>query len=1154
MQIKALCNPPSYVSMRGKDCLTKTLLVMKLTVFLLLGVLLQVSARTHAQTVTYTGKAVPLTTVFSAIKEQTGYLFFYRKEDLAGAGKVTLQLRNVSLQAALEQTLEGQPLNFAIQGNTVFITLKPPPPPAQAPSSTESAPPVQGIRGRVTDSLGTPLSGASVTIKGRKGGTTTDARGDFELKGVEGGVTLVLSYTGYLNKEYKVNDNTNKIFLVMARSNSPLDEVQVVAYGTNTRRYSVGSVSTVTSEDIEKQPVSNVLLALEGRVPGLLITPSSGAPGASVSTQIRGQNTLTSIINNGSTYDQPLFIVDGVPFAPQNGNISTFLNTFGGSNDYVPNSGISPLNNLNPSDIESISVLKDADATSIYGSQGANGVIVITTKKGKAGPTALHLKVGTGPNRITRNLGMMNTEQYLRLRRQAVQNDGLTLDPSNDQDIRDFPDLLVFDSTKYTDWTKKFFGGATNSTDVYGSLSGGAQNNTFMVSGGYTRNTYNFPGNFADNRWSLHTGLHHNSQDHRLTIDFGSDLSYDRNNSSGSSSLGQARLLAPNVPDLIDPGGKLVWAYKGVDLSQDQLLGALKTPYLIQSYTLNNSMRIGYQLARGLTFSTSLGYSLVYAKQYSANPLGSQAPSQYPYTSADFGTADYQTINIEPQMDYKRNIGKGVLTVLAGATYKQNKSSSNQQTGTGYTDDALLGTIGAAATVTDQDASSIYKYAGAFGRIGYVYDKEYILSLTGRRDGSSNFGPDHLFGNFGSVGLGWIFSEEQAFQKALPFISYAKIAGNYGSTGSDGVAPYQFQPFWKLANSYSYPLFQGIRAYQPANLSNPDYGWASKTALNLSLDLGFFHDRLLVNGGWYVDRTGNQLTSYPLASQAGFGSVVQNFNAVLQDKGWEVTITSSNIKTKDFRWSTTFNISANRNKLLKFPNLDRSPYTYIYEIGKSTNVQYGFKFKDVNDTTGAFEFYTGKGVTTYTPTYSNVKQGGDQVALGNTEPKYFGGLGNTFSYKGWSLTLFFHFSDAFAKNWLSGVYSGSIPGSMSNLPAKLGGFWQKPGDKTVLERLTTNSYNANADGIRAQQSASYFSGSSAAFGNDFYVRLKTVSLAYNLPASALKKVGVKNCSIYVNAQNLLTFTNYKFGDPETPGSFYGVPMQRIVTGGLSLDF
>jgi hypothetical protein len=262
-----------------KKLMTKTLLVMRLTGLLLLGAILQVSARTTAQTITYSAKDVPLKTVFSAIKKQTGYFFFYREEDLAGSAPVTLDLRNATLQEALSQTLTGQPLAFTIQGHTIFITLKPQQPAVGQPAD-EARPPADSIHGRVLDSTGTPLAGASVMIKGTRRGTVTDARGDFVLKGVvPTGTDLVVSFTGFATRYYRVKDAV-RVYIMLARASDPLDQVQVVAYGTNTRRFSVGSVSTVTSEEIAQQPVSNVLLALEGRVPGLTVTPSSGAPGA----------------------------------------------------------------------------------------------------------------------------------------------------------------------------------------------------------------------------------------------------------------------------------------------------------------------------------------------------------------------------------------------------------------------------------------------------------------------------------------------------------------------------------------------------------------------------------------------------------------------------------------------------------------------------------------------------------------------------------------------------------------------------------------------------------------------------------------------------------------------------------------------------------
>jgi TonB-linked SusC/RagA family outer membrane protein len=1124
---------------------------MKLTFFLLLTAILQVSARTNAQTVTYKGTSVPLTSVFSAMKEQTGYLFFYRKEDLAGARPVTLQLDKVPLQSALEKALDGQPLNFAIQGNTIFITLKPAPAPAPAaPETTPEAPPPV-ISGRVMDSLGNPLSGASVLIKGRKGGTTTDARGDFELKGLPENITLVISFTGYATREYKVKDYNAKFFVVMSRSNSPLDDVQVVAYGTNTRRFNVGSVSVVTAEEIQKQPVTNVLLALQGRVPGLEVTPSSGIPGSTVHTQVRGQNTLISLVGSGSktTANEPLYIIDGVPIAAQNQNLSILLSSLSGNNYNIPNGGISPLNAINPADIESVSVLKDADATSIYGSLGANGVIVITTKKGKPGATALNIRVNTGPNKITRQMPMLNTQQYLAIRHQALDADGMTAD----QDPLSFPDLLNFDTTKYTNWSKKYFGGTSNNTDAHVSLSGGSQNTTFIASAGYTRSSYNFPGDFADNRGTLHSGFHHSSLNHRLNIDLGSDFSYDRNNSSSSPSVTSALTLAPDFPDMLDASGKLVWTYNNADISSQQMLAYLKQPFNLQSYNFNNSLRVSYQVITGLTVGVGLGYDFTTTKEYSASPLAAQKPQPGGTASADFVRGDYQSINVEPQIDYRRNIGRGVLTALAGATYRKTVNSNDEIDASGYPDDALLGSVQAATSFTVNDGYTITKYAGAFGRIGYIYDKEFIVSLTGRRDGSSNFGPGHQFGNFGSAGLGWIFSEERFFRKGLPYVSYGKLSGNYGTNGSDGVAPYQYQPFWSVSNTGSTPLFQGVRAYNPANLYNPDYGWASKHSLNLALDLGFLHDRLLVNATWYRNRTGNQLTSYNLPYQTGFSSVVQNLNAKLQDGGVEMTISSVNIKTKNFQWSTSFNISHNNNKLLAFPGLATSSYSSIYAIGKSTSVLYGFKFKGVNDTTGVFQYASGKGGLTSQPSYSLASKGGDQYIIGDGQAKFSGGFGNNFVYKSWSLSFFLQFSKKYAQNYLAGIYS-IMPGSMNNLPSELSGFWKNPGDHTKLERLTTGSYYSNALGSAASIAARYLGSSTGGYSDDTYMRLKNVSLSYSLPASAIKKMGMKGFNIYVNAQNLLTFTNYKFGDPESPGIFYTIPFQRIITGGVSLDF
>jgi TonB-linked SusC/RagA family outer membrane protein len=1140
MQKRAIC-----ASARG-GTFTKLLLIMKFTAIFFLSACLGANATGYSQ-ISLSETNVPLQKVFKEIEKQSGYDFLFSYELLQKAGNISVNVRGVSLRKAVEACLKGKGLTYEILAKTVVITPGPVTPVLQP---VIVPPPPDEIRGRVTDSTGTPLAGASVVVKGTKQVVLTDDKGIFTLTGVADGASLIISYVGYNTEVIRWSGlNNGNIRIVLRHNNNPLDDVQIIAYGTNTRRFSVGSVSTVTAEDIEQQPVTNVLLALQGRVPGLVINPSSGVPGSSVKMQIRGQNTLQSDPTNSATsiYDQPLIIVDGLPYAAQNVNLS-LLASLGGNNFQVAGSGISPINGINTADIESVTVLKDADATSIYGSQGANGVIVITTKKGKPGKTVFNLSVNTGPNKVTRAYKMMNTPQYLQMRHEAFANDGLTPTAAN------APDLLVFDTTKNTDWVRQFFGGTSNNTYVHGSLSGGTSVNTFILSGGYSRSAYDFPGDFSDNTWTLHTGLHHASLDHKFNADFGSDISYDQNNSSGSPDVTKAFFLPPDFPDMTDASGNLIWNYKGTNIASSQAYGYLKETANLQNFTNNNTLKLSYELLPGLKLSANTGYSRSAVKEYTTDPLAAQSPAA-PVATASFAGSTYQTINIEPQIDYNRLVGRGVLNLTAGGTYRKNTFYSNTMTGQGYTDDALLGSIDGASSSTSTDNSTIYKYTGAFARAGYVYDRKYIVNFTGRRDGSSNFGPGHQFGNFGSAGAGWIFSEEKGFSTALPFISYAKIAGNYGTNGSDGVQGYQFLDYWTSYTSYNYLAnYQGTRGLSPVNPYNPDFSWASKKGLNLSLDLGLLKNRLLVNANYYVDRTSDQLVEYTLPTQTGFTQVQANLNATVQDKGLELAITSDNIKTKNFHWTSTFNISGNRNKLVAFPGLATSSYASIYTLGKSTSLVYGFKYKGINDTTGLYQFYKADGKTaTYYPSYARQQQGGDEIPIGDPgQPVFQGGLGNTITYKGLSLMVYFQFSKYDQQhNYLSDL--GGTPGQENtNLPAALlGKFWQKPGDHVPLEKLSTGLAGGDPS---AEYEESYFNASTGAYSEDFYVRLKTLSLSYSLSGKWVKRMHMSGCRIYVNAENLLTFTDYKFEDPELPGNPNAIPLQRIIMGGLSFDF
>jgi len=981
---------------------------------------------------------------------------------------------------------------------------------------------------------------------------TTDNKGEFHFNNLpQERYTLVVTYVGYNKLEKTVNFNGKDLLLVVVlhNSSSALDQIQVIAYGTESKRFSIGSVSGVTAEQIEKQPVTNPLLALEGLAPGLAITAMNGVPGSTVLVQVRGQSSLGANSLGQKPYDQPLFIIDGVPSATQNTNISQLSNLalaqeFSGG--ISQSTGLSPFNDINPNDIESITILKDADATSIYGSQGANGVVLITTKRGKPGKTTFELNLNSQFNEVAKPVQLLNTQQYLQLRKDAFAADGLTPDNNpNDYSGAFAPDLTIYDQNKYTNWQKVIQGNSTNNTDLHASVSGGTPNSTFIVSGGYTRSGYNYPGDFADQRYTLHSALHNTSTDKRFTLDLVTDYGYDQNNSAGFGGS-QGVVLPPNTPDLIGPDGNLIWDYKGVPLNVQNFYASLLQTSDLSTFNFNSSLNLSYQILKGLSIGTSVGYSRNNTTEHSIDPSTAQDPS-YVNINASFANNSAQTINIEPQINYSKTFDKGVLTVLLGTTYKKNTTDASQTEGYGYANDNFLGSIDGAATTYPYDNIGITKYIATFGRLKYVYDQKYIVEFSGRKDGSSNFGPGRQFGTFGSVGAGWIFSEERAFKDALPFFSYGKLSGNYGTTGSDASKAYSYQAEYETL-SYV-PAFQGIRQSYPVNLYNPDFGWATKKELNLALDFGFFNNRLLLNATYYRDREGDELVDYPLAAQAGFATVYGNLNATVQNKGWEFTAISTNIKSKDFIWTTNFNLSFNRNKLISFPNLAASPYAEQYIIGQPTSIIIGYRYKDVNPTTGLFEFYDKNGNVTSNPNYGTAASGGDEVAIGNREINYMGGFGNTFTYKHFSLYVFCQFSSGEQPNYLSAIYSNNFPGGMTNEPeAILGKYWTAPGDHATLQRLAA-SYNSSSI-----NSLGDFVQSNGALSNDTYLRVKTAALSYALPGDFLKKVHVQGASIYVNAQNLFTITNYKVGDPEQPGSFTSFPLQRIVAFGLSLKF
>jgi TonB-dependent starch-binding outer membrane protein SusC len=1129
MVIEALCHSRAKSDGRHAGWLTKTLRLMKLTGIFILAAVVHVSARSTAQTVTYTAKTTPLVTVFAAIEKQTGYVFFYNTKDLRDVTLVTVSLRETPLRDALESILQGQPLSFDIQGNTIVITRKAA---VVGVNTNNTMPPPPGdIHGKITDSLGHPLEGASVSVKGEKHGAQTDRNGDFILKGVADNATLIISNVGYESQTIKLSGG-REVRIALKQSMSKLDETVVKGYYNTTERLNTGDVTTVKGETINEQPVGDPMLALEGRVPGLYIQQTSGAPGAYSTIRIMGQNSIA----NGN---DPLYIVDGVPFSSV--SLSSTSMTGGaipipGSSLYNLNGGgLSPFNGLNPADIESIEVLKDADATAIYGSRGANGVILITTKRGKAGATRLDMNVYSGAGHVTRMMHLLNTKQYLEMRREAFKNDGLavpsivTSPTDNHYDVDGW-----WDTTRYTNWQKVLIGNTANFTNAQTSVSGGSPNTQFVVGGGYSKQGTAFIGDFSDQKASAHVSLTHASTDQRFHLQLGANYVYD-NNDLPSTDFTSSITLAPDAPSLYNGNGIINWAlHNGTATFNPNPAATLLRSSKASSSNLISNLNLSYEILPGLQLKSGFGYNKEEMTQTYLGPAAADAPPNNTNAAVRqiyFANTTFTTWLIEPQLNYQRKMGLGRIEALIGSTIQQNIQNSITQHASGFASDALINDPLAASILAFNGINyTLYRYDAIYGRLGYNFEEKYIVNLTARRDGSSRFGPGKQFGNFGAAGVGWIFSKESFFADNFSMVSFGKVRASYGITGNDQIADYQYLSTY-TPDGYTYQSNGG--GLYPTQLTNPYFAWEVDKKLEAGLDLGFLKDRILVSGTYYRNRTGNQLVGEPLPLVTGFNSVEFNLPAVVQNSGIELTVNSINIRSNSFKWTTLANLTVPSNKLVAFPGLNNSQYQYTYVVGKSLFIQKVYHFTGVNPQTGLYSF-----VTKNSNGEPSAPQ--DQVVSKPITQKLYGGIQNNFSYKGFQIDIFIQYVNQVGYNYQYSI--AQDPGWVNlNQPTVVLGRWTSAGDLTAIQRFTTNNYSPYGN----------LKSSDEVITNASFLRLKNLALSYNLSSNWKGKLHLQNARIYLQCQNLFTITRYQGLDPEVEG--LTLPPLRMVTAGLQVS-
>jgi len=706
---------PAFI--RINPALFKVILMRATLIILLLTIgLMQVHADSFGQQVSLNVKNAAIKSVIKQVQTQTGYSFLYTDEMLNNAQPVTVKLKNATIEETLQQIFHNQPLTFDIQDKTVILQRK-------QPSLLDKLKNELGLSqidviGIVVDEQDQPVSGANITVKGTGKSTITDAKGYFQLINVPDNATVVISYIGFVKRELPVAANMGKIKLTIA--SNQLDAVQVTAYGQTTERLSTGDISTVMSKTIGQQPVDNSLLALEGQVPGLFITQSTGIPGSGVTVQIRGTNSIA----NGK---DPFYVIDGVPYTSE--LLPNSAQVLGTSASSSINGN--PLSFLNPDDIESISVLKDASATSIYGSRAANGAIIITTKKGKAGDTKVDVNLQQGFGSVSHFLDLLNTQQYIQMREEAITNDGLTIQPT-DYDING-----LWDKSSYTNWQKTLIGGTAKYLNYTGTISGGSENTQYLISSTFHRETNVFPGSDADDKGSVHVNINSSSANKKFRVQFQGNYMDDNNNLPSSDLTYTSITLPPDAPALYNKGGSLNWEPNSFGSST----WANPLAYLLDTYDNKTKNVIGnlvvsYQIITGLTVRSSIGYNDLFVNEIGTSPLSAIAPENRAtsLSSSLYGYNDVNSWIAEPQAEYTRNFGKGKLDVLAGMTFNEINSNGQEYYGYGYNSDLLLNDPSAAANIyAGASTVSQYKYNALFGKVSYNYDDTYLLDLSARR-------------------------------------------------------------------------------------------------------------------------------------------------------------------------------------------------------------------------------------------------------------------------------------------------------------------------------------------------------------------------------------------------------------------------------------
>jgi TonB-dependent starch-binding outer membrane protein SusC len=996
---------------------------------------------------------------------------------------------------------------------------------------------ISGIVTSTRDSSGLP--GINVILKGTTNGTITDKEGKFNIIVSDSDKTLIFRGISYHTREVDISTQTF-LKVVLTEYVQEISEVVVTGYGTQNRKTLISSISTVASKEIQNLSLISFDQAIQGRASGVQVASTSGEPGTGLLVRIRGATSI-------SASSDPLYIIDGIPIV--SGDLSKI----------IAGSGTNALSDINSNDIQSIEILKDASASAIYGARAANGVVLITTKRGLSSSTpSITIDMAYGmaeaakdPNRLRVDGPTFELLQNESSRNNWIDKygslDGLDANGNIYKPIYENPE-----TTMDTNWLKEIFRRASIRNLNVG-IRGGNEKIKYFLSANDTRQE----GIVKPTEFHRRGGRLNFDLDVSKRMKLGANASYSnttRNRASNgndvSGALTTAFFYPSNIPIYKSDGSynKPIW--------ENPVAAVNETDYLMKTERLTGNVFSEYKIAKSLVFKTSVGIdnSLIDEYRYFNTKLNAGAAVNG--LASSFITSDKTWIN-ENTFFYSANLNKHSADVLVGNSIQDSEQSVNYSQGQQFPSDAFR-QMSAAAVITSAGTSSTkYGLISFFSRINYSFKEKYLLTFNVRSDASSKFGVRNRWAAFPSLAIGWLVTEENFIDEFLP-VNFLKLRGSIGTTGNQsGINNFQSLGLWggqpgglragggtaPINNVGTPAAYANAPGFVPNQLANPDLKWETTTQLDLGVDLGLFNNRISATFDYYNKQTTDLLLAVPIPKSLGYNQLVQNYGK-MENKGWEIGINTSVVSRPGFNWNISLNLSHNKNKVKKL----LSPFTAFsrdfirVEEGYPLFSFWVHEQNSVDKQTGNIIWNTGSD-DKFDP---NV----DRFIVGNAQPDLFGGINNSITYKNFDLTCFFQFSygnEVLNYNRYFYEHGGERTTGYTSTQLKR---WQKPGDVTDVPRMAKINYSTDLRPSRFVEDGSY-------------LRIKTLTIGYNVPEVLISKVSMKKLRLFIASQNLITFTRYSGLDPEVSVDaselirgidFATIPQPRTILGGVTLGF